>query len=208
MRMYRIDPDLIRQITEFIFVETPLSAADVIWVPGNARPDHAPAAAELYKKSMAPLIIPSGKYAKEAGSFTIDPEFGQMYGKDFSCEADLIRAILQAEGVPEQAILAEREATYTLENAEKTREIHEKCGQIPARAILCCKAHHSRRALMYYEMVFPETEIMLCPVVSDGISKDSWYQTRAGREAVFGEHSRIGGQLIMMDTNGQLCLDI
>ncbi len=205
--MYRIDPAMIREITEFIFVETPLTAADVIWVPGNARPDHAPAAAELYKKGMAPLIIPSGSYAKEQGRFIPDPEFGQMYGTDFACEADLIEAVLLGEGVAREAVIPERKATFTLENAQNTRQIHLELGQIPAKAILCCKAHHSRRALMYYKMVFPETEIMLYPVVSDGISKDSWYQTLAGRKAVFGEHSRIGRQLIMMDEAGQLCLD-
>ena len=38
------------QITDFIFVETPVERADIIFVPGNGYPQMAERAAELWKQ--------------------------------------------------------------------------------------------------------------------------------------------------------------
>ncbi|WP_237458515.1 YdcF family protein [Pontibacillus yanchengensis] len=49
-------------ITDFIFVETDISPADVILVPGADHPQLIEKAVTLYKQSLAPYILPSGGY--------------------------------------------------------------------------------------------------------------------------------------------------
>ncbi|MBQ9155621.1 MAG: YdcF family protein [Eubacterium sp.] len=199
--MYRLDQKEIEEISNYIFLEDDLSPADAIFIPGCARPEHTEAAAGLYRDGYAPLLIPSGGYTKLEGKFQGVKAGADRYGTDFSCEADFLAAVLKANGVPEEAILPERNATYTLENAEKTRDLIKEEGLLGKirTAILCCKAHHARRAYLYYHMVFPEIEILVHPVPLDGISRESWFRTEEGRKQVFSELSRVGQQLLMME---------
>lgn len=81
----------------------------------------------------------------------------------------------------------------------KTKVLLEKKDIHLKKAILCCKAHHSRRSHLYYSMVFPKIEILVHPVVVDGISREDWYKTAEGRKVVLGEFSRMGQQLLMME---------
>ncbi|MFR3321765.1 MAG: hypothetical protein ACLTSZ_12320 [Lachnospiraceae bacterium] len=46
------------------------------------------------------------------------------------------------------------------------------------KAILCCQAFHARRALMYYQEQFPETEILVVSHRDTGISGTTWMKTR------------------------------
>ena len=67
--MYQIDKRQINAITEYIFVQDELRPADVIFIPGCDRPEHAEEAARLYREGFAPLLIPSGRFAKAVGHF-------------------------------------------------------------------------------------------------------------------------------------------
>ena len=160
--MYHISEKQLSDITNYIFLEDAPAPADVIFIPGCDRPEHAEEAARLYREGFAPLLIPSGRFAKAVGHFEGVARGAERYGTDFACEADFLAEVLRQNGAPDAAILPEREATYTLENAEKTRELLLRThGSLPKRAILCCKAHHARRSCFYYSMVFPETEILV-----------------------------------------------
>lgn len=203
--MYKLDKKEIEDITEYIFLRDELLPSDVILIPGCARPEHTEEAARLYLKGIAPVLIPSGGFTKLEGGFQGVKVGGDRYGTDYECEADFLKAVLLANGVPESAVLTEREATYTLENAEKTRHLLQKRGMLEKihRAILCCKAHHARRSYLYYHMVFPELEILVHPVPVDGVSRDNWYKSETGRRLVYGELARMGQQLLMME--GRIC---
>ena len=207
--MYHLKRTLIDEITAFIFMENPLEKADVIFIPGDARPEHTEEAARLYARGYAPLLVPSGRFAKVQGRFQGVKAGADVYGDSFSCEADFLEKVLLDNGVPKEAILKEDQATYTLENAEKSRALLIEHGHVPGvdlkKAIVCCKAHHARRCCLYYGMVFPELDLIIHPVAVDGIDRRSWYGTEAGRELVLGEHARIGQQLLMME--GRICWD-
>ena len=197
--MYHLDKKQIQEITDYIFLEDRLERADAIFIPGCARPEHTEEAARVYKEGYASLLLPSGGYTKVQGSFQGVSTEGQKYGTDFACEADFLEAVLLQNGVPASAILKECEATYTLENAEKTKILLQNKEIRLKKAILCCKAHHARRSFLYYSMVFPEVEILIHPVVVDRISSENWYKTEEGRKIVLGEFSRVGQQLLMME---------
>lgn len=197
--MYHLDKKQIQEITDYIFLEDKLEQADAIFIPGCVRPEHTEEAAKLYKDGYASLILPSGGYTKVQGSFQGVSVEGKKYGKNFTCEADFLEAVLVQNGVPASAILKECEATYTLENAEKTKVLLENQGIHLNKAILCCKAYHARRSYLYYSMVFPKVEILVHPVAVDNISAENWYKTVEGRKVVLGEFSRMGQQLLMME---------
>ena len=107
---------------------------------------------------------------------------------------DYFHEILLKEGVADHAILQEKQATYTYENAIFSRKLTDKLGLDIKKAILVCQAYHARRASLYYQVCYPETEILVCPVITRGISRDNWYQHETGIETVLKEVEHCGSQ--------------
>lgn len=171
-------------ITDFIFVEHRLRPSDIIFVPGGNYPEAACRAADLYRQGLAPLILPSGKYSILQGYFP----------GTFQTEWEYLHAVLQERGVPEKAILREDHATYTYENAICSRRLTDALGLEIRRAILCCQAFHARRCLMYYQEQFPQTEILVSPVATRGISRENWFLEEEKIDTVLGEVERCGAQ--------------
>ncbi len=184
-------------VSDFIFMEDEPRPCDVIFVPGNNLPDLAFKAAQLYREGYAKYVLPSGKYSKLVGEFR---QNGQVQDEKtvpaeaFETEWAFMRGILLAEGVPDEAILKEDQATYTWQNAIFSRQVLEKKGLPFETAILCCQAYHARRAWMYYKQQFPETQILVVPVTTRGITRDNWYYSKEKTDVVLGEMSRIGEQ--------------
>lgn len=175
----------LKEMTDFIFLEDEPQNSDVIFLPGSEEGILAKTAAGLYHQGMAPLIVPSGKYAKWTGHSMVDL---------FETESDYFADLLLKYGVPEEAILKEREATYTYQNAINTRKLLDERKITVRKAILCCQSYHARRSKLYYQVLFPETEIFVCPTVTKGITKENWYKSKKGRELVLGEIERCGSQ--------------
>ena len=185
----------IRAVTDFIFVEDAPEKADVIFIPGARNVEHAIHAAELYNAGYAPWVLPAGKYGVTLGRFVpLEDPLRSEYPQDFHSEWELHRAVLMKHGVPDSAILREDQSTYTWENAQFSRDVLKAQG-IPVRtAILCCKAFHARRALLYYQAAMPETRFIVCPVATPGCSREDWFRTEKGRARVLGEVQRLGSQ--------------
>lgn len=175
----------LEDMTNFIFLEDEPQKADVIFLPGSEEGVLAKTAARLYLEGYAPLIVPSGKYAKWTGHSMVD---------QFETESDHFAYLLMEEGVPEEAILKEREATYTYQNAINTRKLLDERGIKVKKALLCCQAYHARRSKLYYQILFPETEILVIPTVTKGIRKDNWFKNREMSDIVLGEIERCGSQ--------------
>ncbi len=188
----------LKQIEDYIFVEDVLGKADVIFVPGNGFPQMAEKAAELYREGYAPWILPSGRYSKAAGHFSGVMTERERYCGEYETEWSFLKDVLHKNGVPERAILCEDQATYTYENAIYSRKVTDAAGICVSRAILCCKTHHARRALMYYQLEFPESEILVCPVCTDGVTRETWRTNNEGIDTVMGEVTRIIRQFSLM----------
>lgn len=176
----------IEEYTKFIFLEDKPEKADVIFLPGSEEGMLAVRAAELWKAGYAPVILPSGKYAKWTGTFTGDPAF--------ETEWAYFHHILREQGVPEACIWREDQATFTYENALRSREVADAAGLLVRSALLCCQAYHARRASLYYQVCFPEAKILVCPVVTKDISKENWYRTERGIDLVLTEMKHCGTQ--------------
>jgi len=203
----------LRDITEFIFLEDLPEKADLIIVPGNTWPQPARRAAALYHLGMAPSIVVSGRYSKGQQAFAGAACEADCYKGPYMTEADFLTDVLMLEGVPEAAILQERKAEFTLENAIYIRQLMEERNMSVKTAIICCQAFHARRCRMYFEYVFQDMEIefLMCPAVTQGISRDNWKESRKGLDTVLGELRRCGEQFAWMcgskDKNGAAVSD-
>lgn len=196
-------------LTEFIFVENKPEPADIIFVPGGPYPDSARHAARLYKEGYAPYVMPSGKHSILKDRLELPEELWEeleidaeksdqksipMLRERILTESDYLCEVMRQAGVPEQALIPEDQATYTYENAIYSRKKLDAMGIFIKKAILCCQAFHARRSLLYYQEQFPDTEFLVCPVVTKGISRDTWHKSELGIETVLGEVERCGGQ--------------
>lgn len=177
----------VEDITDFIFVEDKPERADLLLIPGGDQGALAVTVARLYREGYAPYILPSGRYSKPVGRC-------QIPGYEGKTEWDFLHDILVREGVPETAILEERKATYTYENAIYSRQVADEMGLSVKRAILCPQACHARRALLYYKVCFPETEFFVCPTVTREISRDNWFLDDRKIDVVLGELEKCGSQ--------------
>ena len=109
-----------------------------------------------------------------------------------------MKDVLMQNGVPEEAILKEDQATYTYENAIHSRQVTDREYLDIKKAILCCKACHARRALMYYKMLYPDTDFFVCSCCVDSVDKSNWSETNEGIDEVMGEMTRIIKQFSVM----------
>ena len=190
--------EFLKKTEDFVFVEDKPEKADVIFVPGNGFPQMAERAAQLYREGYAPYILPSGKYSITMGKFVGVQSRREIYDGDYETEWEFLKNVLMKNGVPKEAILREDQATFTYENAIYSRQVTDGKGIQVKNAILCCKTYHARRSLMYYQLLYPETRILVCPACPDGITRENWRETEDGVEAVTGEVDRIIRQFCLM----------
>lgn len=183
---------------DFIFAEGKPEKADIIFVPGNGYPEMAERAAQLYLEGYAPYVLPSGKYSVTLGKFAGVQTKQELYKGDYETEWEFLRDVLVKNGVPEDKILREDQATFTYENAIYSRQVTDNHGIQVKKALLCCKTYHARRSLMYYQLLYPEAQITVCPACPDGITRENWKKTEEGVTAVTGEIDRIIRQFCLM----------
>ena len=186
-------------ISDFIFLEEVPEKSDVIFIPGGSYCELPELAAELFKQNLAPLIIPSGKYAKGRDRIKEPISGRDRYTGDYLTEADFFTDVLVQNGVPRENILEENEAEYTCQNAQFSRRLLDAQGIKIKSAIIVCKAFHARRSYMYYQREFPGVTFYVVPAKTPypGIQKDNWYLSEIGRKRVYGELERIGTQFVI-----------
>ncbi len=173
-------------VNELVFVVDEPAKADAIFIPGSSKTAHILHAAELYHRGFAPVIVPSGWHSYGQEAFK-DPRFRSEW--EWMCH------VLTEQGVPQKAILREDKATFTWENAKFSRMVCDSAGLKVKKAILNCRPFHARRALLYYQTAFPDTEWLICPSDEPGVNADDWYLTPEGRSRVLGEVRRLGSQI-------------
>ena len=190
---------IVNEISDFIFIEDALQKADAILIPGGAYPELPEMAAHLWKQGYAEYVVPSGEFAVTEGKFAGVKSKQEIYYGSYQTECEFYCDVLQKNGVPVENIIPEDKSRFTAQNAWFTKEVLADRGIELKKAIICCKAFHARRCLMYYQFTFPKTEFIMIPVkdTHEGlITKENWYLSEIGVEKVLGELSRIGTQFM------------
>ena len=167
-------------ITEFLFIRDEPAAVDVVMVLGAPSPSAMQPAISLYHQGLTRRIVITGQGPATAAT----PEWIV-----FSRQA-------LAEGIPESALLIEREARNTRENFLFTEPlIAREIGWAHIESIaITTKPFHARRALMTARRIFPpHVRVLMMPPSHQGdLQANNWWQTPNGRTRVFGEIKRIG----------------
>ncbi len=183
---------VIRDITDFIFLKDAPQKSDIIFIPGTSQSAVTETAARLYCAGYAGYVLPSGMYSGKRGKFASEKIDKARYAGEYATDWAYCRHILLANGVPESAILREDRSTHTGENAEFSARVLKEAGIKVERAILCCQAFHARRAFMTYAKHFPDTEILVVPTDTQGITREDWYLQEKSYRRVMSEVCKCG----------------
>lgn len=186
--------DLIAEINAFIFIEDEPFLADAILVAGASDSLLALRAGELYKNRFAPLILVSGRFAASREALILSPADAQAYPGNYATEADFLAHILKTQGVPAHAILKENQARYTQQNAQFSRALLDAQGLKLEKALLVCRPPHARRAWIYYQIAFPETEFAICPTRDPLFNRHTWPHDPQQFAQVMRELGKCGSQ--------------
>ena len=186
---------IVKEISDFIFIEDKLEKADIIFLPGGAHAEVPEKGAEVYRAGYAPVVMPAGKYGIREGAFSGVQSKADVYTGNYITECGFYKDVLLKNGVPEEAVVCEDRSTFTKMNAVNSRKLTDKMGLEIKKAIICCKSFHARRCLMYYSCAYPDTEFIIAPVDVQGISKDTWHLCPEATKRVMSELRKAGGQL-------------
>jgi len=133
-------------VLSFLSQSTPLRElpkCEGLFVFGHVNPYLASHATILYKAGKAPRVVLTGK----GGRKTIP--------NDFETEADYYASILKKEGVPESAMILERDSMNSLENIIFGMEVCNKVGFYPQTLIISSIPALMLRSLVTFRKQLP-----------------------------------------------------
>lgn len=187
-----MNPRIIQDISNFIFINDIPQKSDIIFVPGTSKSAITERAAQLYCLGYAKYVLPSGKYSSNIGRFASEKIDNPQYAGEFTTDFEYCKYILMKNSVPESAIICEDRATNSMENAEFSAIVLKELGIKVDKAILCCQSFHARRAFMSYSNHFPDTKILVVPTDTQGITKEEWFLHENSYRKVMSELSKCG----------------
>lgn len=187
---------IITDISDYIFVSDAPKKVDVIFLPGGSYSEMPEYAAELFHQGLTQYIVPSGGISIKRDKWQGVSSKAEVYTGNYNSDCEFFYDVLKKNGVPESAIFCETESQFTRDNAFLSRKVLDKNGIEVKAAMIVCKAFHARRCLMLYQMAFPETSFIVCPVHCYNITKENWFTTEKGVDRVLGELTRCGNQFV------------
>ena len=189
-----MNPRIITDISNFIFVSDEPEKVDAIFLPGGSFPEQPEYASKLYRQGYAKWLIPSGGVSVKRDKWPGVRRKAELYSGDYQSDCEFFTDVLLKNGVPAAAIIREDKSGHTRDNAFLSRKAVDERGIDVKTALIVCKAFHARRCLMLYQMAFPDVDIKVCPVHCYNITKENWYESEAGIDRVLGELARCGNQ--------------
>lgn len=166
---------LLESMARFLIIQDPLESADVIVVLSGGQGDERVAqGAQLFHERRAPRVLLSGGMGRMELSTT-----------------ELMRRQALRHGIPESALLFERDSTSTAEQARYLRPILEARGF--RRAIIVTSSYHSRRTRYLFRHIFTGSPVdaRIYPVQKDIFSPVKWWTRDWDTEEVVLEYIKL-----------------
>lgn len=161
---------IIVDISNFIFVSNKPQKVDAIFLPGGSHPEQPEYAAKLYNKGFAKYVLPAGGVSVKRDKWSGVRSKAEIYSGDYKTDCEFFTDVLI-----KTAIFGEDKSGHTRDNAFFSRKIVNDNSLEIKTAMIACKAFHARRCLMLYQLAFPDTEFIVCPVHCYNITKNNWY---------------------------------
>lgn len=169
--------DIIRLISNLIFIEDEVAGADLMIVPGSSQLSVVKKAVGIYKKGLCKKII-----------FT-----GSFNDKLLETESEWSRSYALKRGVCNGDIFCESKSTNTKENAVFARKLAKSHNLKLTTIIIPCKTYHAMRVKMTFRSEFPTSRLLIIPVVDQRqIIKSNWYRDVEKKQIVMKELEKIG----------------
>jgi uncharacterized SAM-binding protein YcdF (DUF218 family) len=168
----------IADVTEFLFWEDDPREADAILVFGGRHKERALKAAELYQNGYAPRIFITGADTQQTGRSV----------------SDALRETCVGAGVPTEAVFTESKSANTLENVQAaTRWLDTELGlRNVHRVIAVSRPSQARRIRLTLRRFLPkEVEVLVIPDNRTDFTKENWWHSETGRDAVFRELEKV-----------------
>ena len=146
----------VADVTDYLFLEDPPEAAEVMLVFGGTDRRRALRAADLYRQGLVRRIVLSGGPPKRPTGF--------------ATEAAAMGALLAQAGVPAAALVLEHGATNTLENVRFALPWLDGAGTV----ILMTKPVHMRRAAMTARRRLPGARLLCVPAAMRDCTRGNW----------------------------------
>ena len=170
----RIEEDRFAKIIwEYHQLHHLLAAADVILCFTSFDLSVPLYVARLYQRGLAPIVLVSGKHASAGLQET---NWGMT-------EAEKFAEIMEANGVPRDKIILEKESVNSGENVRFSYELLKRMGKIPRKIILAQKPTMERRAFATFRKIWPEEKYELM-VTSPPFSYEEYVGPIVDRETM------------------------
>ena len=164
--------DAFRRLWDHLVVVDPEVPCDAIFCFGSRSSSVPAAAAGLYQRGVAPLVVVTGGVAAADGR----------------CEAEAYADALVGRGVPPEAIVVERHARHTGENVALGLAALDRVGP-PRRIVAVSWALGMRRALATFARHRPALEVRAFPALPD--DRPRWDATPENIHDAMGEWDRL-----------------
>jgi uncharacterized SAM-binding protein YcdF (DUF218 family) len=177
---------LLTAIGRYLVMEHPPEKSDLIVCMGGGNIERGLAAADAYKKGLAPNIYISRE--KLPDGYGLLEEKGIKYPE----EGDLLERLLLDLGVPESAIIrGDLEIDNSWDEAGLIREEVEKRGF--KSIIIITSPTHSRRSWLTFRKVFEGTDVRVQSLPSrySGFSVKGWWNDRGYLRDVLIEYEKL-----------------
>lgn len=156
--------------------------ADAIFVFGSPSDVRVHVAIDLYKRGFADKVILSGR--------------GPHYGVNEVSEAERMRRVAIAAGIPSEAIRTENEAVTIPDNVKRTLDMFEQEQWFPRKLLIVVASFVTTRAAMDWYKFSPWLIEVMCVsppdgVLSEAFRRDGWYKSEQGTRVVLNEYYKI-----------------
>ncbi|HET7228513.1 MAG TPA: ElyC/SanA/YdcF family protein [Longimicrobium sp.] len=167
----------------YLSVHDPLRKADAIFVFGGD-PDIRPyAAAALYHRGLAPLVLVPGM---ETGRLAAD---GLV-----PTQTQLFLSVLKKEGVPDSAVRVLAIPGGTTSTSDDARVLRDWIGQTHARRVIAISTtYHTRRCRLALRRALKgmDVRVMMYGAPTRGYSERDWWKTEPGMVTYVNEYLKL-----------------
>ncbi|MHB8651859.1 MAG: YdcF family protein [Minisyncoccota bacterium] len=169
---------LFNNLYDYLSESDPLENADVIFVFGSKSTFRVDKAITLYKEGRAPMILISGK-----GPFC-------ERTKSVVPEAEILAKYAQEHGVPNGAIIIEKESITVPDNVKRSLNLLEKNSMPHDNIILVNSPFSQRRGWTHFSKMSHEGTRLIqnnTDTVSEEFSRSGWYRNETGAQVIVKE---------------------
>jgi uncharacterized SAM-binding protein YcdF (DUF218 family) len=177
---------ILTRLGRYLIVTHPPEKSDLIVCLAGGNVERGLAAADAYKKGLAPRIFMAMEELPDGY------ELLKEKGINYPASVDLLLMILEGVGVPRAAFLtSDRPVKSTFDEAEAVRELVKKNGY--RSLIIITSPTHSRRAWLTYRKVFEKEDvrIQMLPSRYSKFKPEDWWENRRYVRDVIIEYEKL-----------------